>query len=124
MKKLTNKLLKHMFLPALPARPLDAHKGSFGTVAIVGGDTGMLGAVFLAARAALFGGAGRVHACFLAENTPGVDINHPEIMLHPASALTKLTQLNCIVIGPGLGQSKAATELLEFCIKQNVSLLI
>jgi hydroxyethylthiazole kinase-like uncharacterized protein yjeF len=117
-------LLKHMFLPALPARGPSSHKGCFGSVAIVGGGTGMIGAVLLASRAALFCGAGRVHAFFLAENAPSVDTNHPEIMLHPASALTNMTQLNCIVIGPGLGQSKAAIELLEFCINLKVSLLI
>lgn len=120
----SNALLKHMFLPALPERGPSSHKGSFGSVAIVGGDTGMTGAVLLASRAALFCGAGRVHAFFLAENAPSVDTNHPEIMLHPASALSNMTQLSCIVIGPGLGKSKAAIELLEFCIKQNVKLLL
>ncbi len=120
----SNALLKHMFFPALPARSPSSHKGSFGSVVIVGGDTGMTGAVLLASRAALFCGAGRVHAFFLAENAPSVDTNHPEIMLHPASALKNLAQPSCIVIGPGLGQSKAAIELLEFCIKQNVKLLL
>lgn len=119
-----NALVKGMFLPALPARSPDAHKGSFGSVAIVGGDTGMTGAVLLASRAALFCGAGRVHAVFLAADAPSVDICQPEIMLHPASALTNLAQLSCIVIGPGLGQSKAAIALLEFCMAQPIPLLI
>lgn len=113
-----------MFLPALPPRNVDAHKGNFGCVAIVGGDIGMTGAVLLASRAALFCGAGRVYAAFLAENAPSVDSCHPEIMVHSAKTLTNLTQLNCVVIGPGLGQSKAAIELLTFCMAQNVSLVI
>ncbi len=113
-----------MFLPALPSRALDAHKGSFGSVAIVGGDTGMIGAVLLASRAALFCGAGRVYAAFLSDNAPSVDTCHPEIMLHSASTLTNLMQLNCVVIGTGLGQSKAAIELLAFCMAQEVALLI
>ena len=113
-----------MFLPALPQRALDAHKGNFGSVVVVGGDTGMVGAVLLAARAALFCGAGRVYAAFLADNAPNVDTCHPEIMLHSASTLTNLTQLNCVVIGTGLGQSKAAIELLAFCMGQQVALLI
>ena len=120
----TNKLVQSLFLPALPSRALDAHKGNFGSVAIVGGDTGMVGAVLLAARAALFCGAGRVYAAFLADNAPNVDACHPEIMLHSAATLTNLTQLNCVVIGTGLGQSKAAIELLEFCMAQEVALLI
>lgn len=113
-----------MFLPALPPRALDAHKGSFGSIAIVGGDTGMLGAVLLAARAALFCGAGRVYATFLAANAPNVDTCHPEIMLHSAATLTNLAALNCVVIGTGLGQSKVAIDLLEFCVAQPVALLI
>ena len=117
-------LVQSMFLPALPSRALDTHKGNFGSVAIVGGDTGMVGAVLLASRAALFSGAGRVYAAFLAVNAPNVDTCHPEIMLHSAATLTNLTQLNCVVIGPGLGQSKAAIDLLEFCMAQHVALLI
>ena len=120
----SNALVQSMFLPALPSRALDAHKGSFGSVAIVGGDTGMVGAVLLAARAALFCGAGRVYAAFLADNAPNVDTCHPEIMLHSAATLTNLTQLNCVVIGTGLGQSKSAIQLLEFCMAQQVALLI
>ncbi len=113
-----------MFLPALPSRALDAHKGSFGSVAIVGGDTGMVGAVLLASRAALFCGAGRVYAAFLADNAPNADTCHPEIMLHSAATLTNLARLNCVVIGTGLGQSKVAIDLLEFCMAQGVALLI
>ena len=116
--------MQSLFLPALPPRALDAHKGNFGSVAIVGGDTGMVGAVLLAARAALFCGAGRVYAAFLAENAPNVDTCHPEIMLHSAATLTNLARLNCVVIGTGLGQSKAAIDLLEFCLAQPVALLI
>ncbi len=113
-----------MFVPALPPRALNAHKGNFGSVAILGGDTGMVGAVLLASRAALFCGAGRVYAAFLTANAPSVDICHPEIMLHSASTLTNLAQLSCVVIGPGLGQSRAAKELLEFCMLQPTPLLI
>lgn len=119
-----NKLVQSMLLAALPSRSVDAHKGNFGSVAVVGGDTDMLGAVLLASRAALFCGAGRIYAAFLADDAPNVDTFHPEIMLHSAATLANLTQLNCVVIGPGLGQSKAAIELLEFCMTQHVALLI
>ena len=47
-------------LPLLPTREADAHKGSFGRVLVVGGSRGMVGAVALAANAALRGGAGLV----------------------------------------------------------------
>lgn len=120
----SNQLLKNLLQNSLPPRALDAHKGSFGCVAIVGGDTGMLGAVLLASRAALLCGAGRVYAVFLAEDAPSVDIVHPEIMVRSADSISNLGQLSCIVIGPGLGQSKAAISLLEFCMAQAIPLLI
>lgn len=47
-------------LPSPPARPKDAHKGTFGTVMVVGGSLWMPGAPALAARAALRSGAGLV----------------------------------------------------------------
>ncbi|MEM8783230.1 MAG: NAD(P)H-hydrate dehydratase [Planctomycetota bacterium] len=47
-------------LPTLPARPAEAHKGTFGTVVMVGGCGTMPGAPALTARAALRSGAGLV----------------------------------------------------------------
>lgn len=113
-----------MFQPALPPRNNDAHKGLFGSVAIIGGDNGMVGAVLLAARAALLMGAGRVYTTILSSQAPSVDIFQPEIMLRSPDALTQLAQLNCVVIGPGLGQSAAAIALLEFWLTQHVAMLI
>ena len=105
-------LVKSMFQHVLPPRDADAHKGSCGSVAIIGGDESMVGAVLLAARAALFSGAGRVYAAMLSKNAPTVDFNHPEIMMRTPAALAHLKQLDCVAIGPGLGQSLQAIELL------------
>jgi hydroxyethylthiazole kinase-like uncharacterized protein yjeF len=113
-----------MFQPALTARKNDAHKGSFGSVAIIGGDTGMLGAALLAARAALLSGAGRIYLAMLASDAPNLDISQPEIMMRTPAALSQLAQLNCVVIGPGLGDSTAAIGLLEYWLAQNVPMLI
>jgi hydroxyethylthiazole kinase-like uncharacterized protein yjeF len=84
----------------------------------------MTGAALLAARAALLGGAGRVYAALLAENAPAVDLLHPEIMLRAPHKLAELPQLDCVVVGPGMGQSAAAIKLLEYWIAQNVPLLL
>jgi hydroxyethylthiazole kinase-like uncharacterized protein yjeF len=113
-----------MFQSALPPRKNDVHKGSFGNVVIIGGDLGMVGAVLLAARAALHCGVGRVYGAMLCKDAPCVDIFQPEIMLRSPSALAQLTQINCAVIGPGLGQSEAAIELLEFWLAKDVPLLL
>lgn len=105
-------LVQGMFHDVLLPRHADAHKGSCGSVAIVGGDEGMVGAALLAARAALLSGAGRIYAAMLSANAPAVDIVHPEIMMRAPSALAHLKQLDCAAVGPGLGQSIKAIELL------------
>jgi hydroxyethylthiazole kinase-like uncharacterized protein yjeF len=51
-------------------------------------------------------------------------MQQPEIMLRSAEAITQLAQLNAVVIGPGLGQSEQALQLLFFWITQNVPLLL
>ena len=70
-----------------PKRPRDSHKGMFGSVAVIGGASGMVGAPLLAARAALKLGAGCVHVGLLADNAPAIDLLQPELMLHSASDL-------------------------------------
>ena len=53
-----NELTQVTDVPACPARPADAHKGTFGTVIVVGGCPTMMGAPALCAAAALRGGVG------------------------------------------------------------------
>lgn len=117
-------LAKGMFQSVLPHRDMDAHKGSSGSVAIIGGDSGMLGAVLLASRTALLMGAGRVYAAMLSQQAPVVDVMHPEIMMRSPSDLATLAQLNCVAIGPGLGQSPLALELLDFWLSQEISIVL
>lgn len=119
-KNNAHRLVPVMFKSVLPKRNKDTHKGSCGSVAIIGGDEGMVGAVLLAARAALLSGAGRVYAAMLSKNALAVDVCHPEIMLRSPSALVYLSQLDCVAIGPGLGQSITAIELLVFWLTQPV----
>lgn len=117
-------LTKSMFQPALPVRSLDAHKGSSGSVAIIGGDQGMLGAVLLAARAALYAGAGRTYASMICTTALSVDSLYPEIMMRTPEGIAALPQLNAVVIGPGLGQSDSAIQVLTFWLKQTHVLIL
>jgi hydroxyethylthiazole kinase-like uncharacterized protein yjeF len=87
MNKRIPVLTRNKVIVNLPKRPRDSHKGMFGTVTVIGGATGMVGAALLAARAALKLGAGCVHAGLLAENVPAVDPVQPELMLHRAADL-------------------------------------
>jgi len=124
-KNLSNNILSEsLFSSALPPRKAEDNKGSFGSLAIIGGDTGMVGAVLLSARAALHSGVGRTYVSMLCKNAPSIDLYQPEIMLRNLDDLANLSQLNALVIGPGLGQSDTAIDLLSFWISKNITLLL
>jgi ADP-dependent NAD(P)H-hydrate dehydratase / NAD(P)H-hydrate epimerase len=67
-----------------PSRGHAGHKGGYGDVIAVGGAPGMSGALTLAARAALAGGAGRVFVCALDASVPPHDMLVPELMWRSA----------------------------------------
>lgn len=108
----------------LPKRPRDSHKGMFGTVAVIGGDNGMVGAALLAGRAALRLGAGCVHVGLLADNAPGVDIQYPELMLHKAADALHLPGLSVIAIGCGMSQNIGALKILQEALRLETPLVL
>ncbi len=107
----------------LKPRPRNSHKGMLGSVGVLGGAESMTGAVLLAGRAALLLGAGRVYLGLLAENAPGVDFQQPELMLLGPDALLEM-DLDCLIIGPGLGQSAHALGYLRQALESDVKLVI
>jgi hydroxyethylthiazole kinase-like uncharacterized protein yjeF len=108
----------------LPARPLDAHKRSGGSVAVLGGSVGMSGAVTLAARAAVRAGAGYATAGVTEAVETIVSVTIPEVLTRVVSesdvlgpdALDALKPVldraDVLAIGPGLGTGAAQTELV------------
>lgn len=102
-------------------RQHDSHKGSYGDVLIVGGNTGMQGAAILAARAALFSGAGRVHIGFMSDFS-GCDLHLPELMCR--LALQSDLHNACVVIGPGLGRDDSARHFVHLALTQSSKLVI
>lgn len=87
------------------------HKGSWGDVLVVGGAAGMRGAAWLAARAALAAGAGRVYACLLqAEAGIAAPQDRPELMNWSESLLQfpDSWQRHIVVAGCGGGAAIAA----------------
>jgi hydroxyethylthiazole kinase-like uncharacterized protein yjeF len=108
---------------ALVPRPRNSHKGHFGDVAILGGAPGMVGAALLAGRAALRLGAGRVLVGLLADG-PTVDLLQPDLMLRRAEELLSRADLSCAVVGPGLGQSSVARQLLAKVLALEAPLVI
>jgi hydroxyethylthiazole kinase-like uncharacterized protein yjeF len=100
------------FRAGLVPRRRNSHKGSHGSLAVIGGAAGMSGAALLAARAGLQLGAGRVFAGLL--QPLAIDPVQPELMLRsPEDALSNAT---AIVVGPGMGDSTTATELIRRCL--------
>lgn len=93
-------------------RPKDSHKGMFGTVSVIGGSNGMVGAALLAGRAALKLGAGCVHVGLLADNAPDIDAQMPELMLNSAAEILKSCKSDVLIVGCGLGHNLAAQKLL------------
>ena len=108
----------------LAPRPRDSHKGQFGTVTIIGGNNGMVGAAILAGRAALKTGAGCVHVGLLADHPPGVDMRQPELMLYPAAIALQLPDLDVVAIGCGMGHDLAAQKILHDALKLETTLVL
>ena len=109
---------------ALPLRPADGHKGTFGKVLAVGGAVGYTGAPYLAALAAVRGGAGLVYLGVpaaiwpveAAKCTGAMPFPLPD--KHGALSRKALEQLrerlkNCdvLALGPGLSRERSAAEL-------------
>lgn len=112
-----------MEFPLLPSRPHDSHKGMFGRIAIIGGAPGMVGAVLLAGRAALKSGAGLVTLGML-DDAIHTDFSTPEMMFSPPENLAADTRLSVLAIGPGLGHTRLAYELMKTSMLHPASMVI
>ncbi len=66
--------------PVSGARQHATHKGSYGSLAVVGGAPGMTGAALLAAVAAIHAGAGKVFLCSLDEHPQILSADHSELI--------------------------------------------
>ena len=97
---------------ALPPRSRRAHKWSAGSVLVVGGSTGMVGAAVMAAESALRFGAGSVYlatsqpesAHLIAPGIPSIDLDE---------AVKVANKFDVVVVGPGLApeESERATDV-------------
>jgi len=122
----------------LPTRRPDGHKGTFGHVLVVAGSRGMSGAAILCARGALRVGAGLVTIACPASIQPIVATALPEALTlglpeeaggvgsGAADALRPaLEAASVLAIGPGLGRSQAASELVGAILERsNVPLVL
>ncbi len=109
------------FADLLQARKLNSHKGSFGDVAVVGGNIGMVGAALLAGRAALRLGAGRVYVDCIGAPETRLDLMQPELMFRPAAELPETT---VCVVGCGMGTDAIAHAALTAAIARDCPLIL
>ena len=109
----------------LPARPLDAHKGTFGTALVVAGSVNYTGAAWLAGQAAYRIGAGLVtlavpaslHAALAGQFPEATWLLMPEeigvIAKEAAEVLQKpLKHVTALLVGPGFGLEDTTGEFL------------
>ncbi len=110
----------------LPARPPDAHKGTFGKAMIVAGSVNYTGAAYLAAASATRAGAGLVtlalpaalHAAVAARLAEPTYLLLPEAMgvISPDGAGVLRKQLggyDVLLVGPGLGHEVETGAFME-----------
>jgi ADP-dependent NAD(P)H-hydrate dehydratase / NAD(P)H-hydrate epimerase len=106
----------------LRPRARDSHKGSFGSLGIVGGAPGMIGAAILAGRTALALGAGRVTLGCLGEIA--LDAGQPQLMFQQPENIPGTTHLTALLAGPGLGSSERALGILNALIALPLPLVL
>jgi len=115
-----------MIKQLLPTRPLNAHKGTFGTSLITAGSTNYAGAVLMAGKAAYRMGAGLVRIAIPGNLFPALAGQLPEAtwLLLPHSddvigqdgaelLLDNLQKVTSILLGPGWGLGKTTQKFLE-----------
>ncbi|PHM30057.1 conserved hypothetical protein [Xenorhabdus innexi] len=111
--------LADLFPTVTQPRPEESHKGTFGTLNIIGGAETMSGACVLAGTAALKSGCGKVIIGFNQEPLAIQLIDTvPELMLSKASRLFEGELPSAWVIGCGLGISVEAVNLIKKIINR------
>jgi hydroxyethylthiazole kinase-like uncharacterized protein yjeF len=109
---------------ALPPRPRNFHKGTAGSVGVLGGAHGMVGAALLAGRAALKLGAGKVFLGLMTDHPPYQDYTQPELMLRTPHDLLDAGLVTAFAVGPGMGTVKSAEQLMREVLDAGVPLVL
>jgi len=112
----------------LSVRRRNSHKGSYGWMLGIGGNTSMSGAVRLCGEAALRSGAGKVTLATSPDHAALVNLTCPELMVRGVrngkQLQALLSQVNVIVIGTGLGQTSWSEDLFRTCLKTDVPIVL
>ena len=111
-----------------PKRRRNSHKGSYGWMLGVGGNSGMSGAIRLAGEAALRSGAGKVTLATRSEHAALVNLACPELMVRGVEKAQQIQELigqvDVLVSGTGLGQTSWSQDMLQACLKATSPVVI
>ncbi|WP_158541232.1 NAD(P)H-hydrate dehydratase [Marinomonas piezotolerans] len=114
------------YLPC--SRLPNSHKGTYGHVAVIGGDAGFGGAAIMASEASAKSGAGTVSLFTHERHLSASLVRNPNVMClcDKDGALTQALrgQQPVVVIGPGLGKSAWSSEAWNQFSNQDVSAVI
>ncbi|MEP6942289.1 MAG: NAD(P)H-hydrate dehydratase [Betaproteobacteria bacterium] len=122
-RRLRWQALRESLPETLWRRRHNVHKGTFGTLSILGGSDGMVGAPFLAGRAALRLGAGKVRLGLAGGVPLAVDWQMPELMIEAAQRVLAAS-CDALVVGPGLGDDASARAALAQALAAPTPLVI
>ena len=120
-KKPTMAFLEPSDLALLPKRPSHSNKGTFGKLLVIAGSSDMAGAALFTAKAAYRSGIGLVKVYTHEVNRTMIQQSIPEALISTYNSnhinkehlIKDIQWADAIVIGPGLGQSKQAQELVK-----------
>ena len=116
----------------IPKRKHDGNKGTFGKVFLIAGNYNMSGAAYLCASACIHTGAGMVKVHTRQENREIMQLQLPEAMLstyeendwNKEQVQAGMRWADVIAIGPGMGTSPQAHEMLLYVVTKAENPLI
>lgn len=109
VKKLDRKVVKSLFKPRISS----AHKGDHGHALLIAGNKGKMGAAVISSRACLRTGAGLLTVSVPDDERFILQTSIPEAMIMSRQEKIKSTAFSSIGIGPGLGTSAKAVQLVK-----------
>ena len=112
---------------ALPKRPLDGHKGTFGHGAVIGGSKHYVGAPLYSAKSAFHSGIGLISLIVPDILIPSMLLQAPEVLLKSGGStegyLTQqgvaahdFSKIRAVAFGPGVGRAEQLKEVAQWLV--------
>ncbi|MGX6978139.1 NAD(P)H-hydrate dehydratase [Vagococcus elongatus] len=116
MKVISKSILNEV----ITQRPPHSHKGNYGKVCLIGGNSQYGGAIILASQAAVHSGAGLVSVVTASKNHGSLHARLPEAMVIDWENRNKMCEgvngASVVLIGPGLGLEEESLQRLKLVL--------